>query len=149
MTLNDAQRAVIDQNRSAAMITLRPDGTPHAVRVGVGFLDGKLLSSGTRSRVRTRHLRRDPRCTLFIFDGMWQFLTLECRVSIIDNDDVPLDSVRYFKAMQLGQPDGKLRWFGREVTEDEMRRIMVEEGRIFYHFEPLRAYGTFGTPPTR
>jgi PPOX class probable F420-dependent enzyme len=148
MNLTDAQRAFIEQNRSAAMITLRRDGTPHAVRVGVGFLDGRLLSSSTRARVRTRHLRRDPRSTLFIFDGAWQWLTLECRVNIIDNDDVPRQSVRFFRLIQPSRPDGNLMWFGRAVTEAEMLQIMVEEGRIFYEFEPLRAYGMFGTPPT-
>jgi hypothetical protein len=50
------------------MITLRRDGSAHAVRVGVALVDGKVWSSGTADRVRTRHLRRDPRSTLIVPD---------------------------------------------------------------------------------
>ena len=147
MALDDAKRAFIDHNRSAAMITLRRDGTAHAVRVGVGLIDGKLWSSGTRDRVRTRHLRRDPRSTLFIFDGMWQWLTLECRVTILDGAGVPEQSLRFFRSIQPPRPDGRLTWFGRDVSEAELLQIMVEEKRIIYEFHVLRAYGMFGTPP--
>ena len=66
------------------MTTLRRDGTPHTVRVGVALVDGKIWSSGTQARARTRHLRRDPRSTLFVFDNEWRWLTLECRVNILE-----------------------------------------------------------------
>jgi hypothetical protein len=55
----------LSQNHGAAMITLRRDGTPHAVRVGIDVIGDKVWSSGTQTRVRTRHLRRDPRSALF------------------------------------------------------------------------------------
>ena len=57
------QRAIdfIEANASAGMTTLRKDGTAHTVRVGIGLFDGRLLSSGTQSRLRTKFLRRDPR----------------------------------------------------------------------------------------
>jgi hypothetical protein len=71
----------VEEATSAAMITLRKDGTPHAARVGVGVVDGKIWSSGTQTRVRTKHLRRDPRATLFVFDTApdrsWRWLALE------------------------------------------------------------------------
>ena len=61
--------AFIKQNPAAAMTTLRRDGTPHSVRVGVAVVDGKIWSSGTQVRARTKHVRRDSRSTLFIFDA--------------------------------------------------------------------------------
>jgi PPOX class probable F420-dependent enzyme len=148
MILDETQRAFVEHNRSAAMITLRPDGTAHAVRVGVGFIDGKLWSSGTRGRVRTRHLRRDPRSTLFVFDGVWQWLTLECRATILEGPEVPAQSVRFFRSIQPPRPDGRLTWFGRDVAEAELLQIMADERRIIYEFDVLRAYGMFGTPPS-
>lgn len=48
MRLTDQQRALVEQKRGAAMITLRPDGMPHAVRVGLALVQGQLWSSGTR-----------------------------------------------------------------------------------------------------
>ena len=77
--MDDRIREYLEKQHSAAMTTLRPDGTPHIVRVGVALVNGKLWSTGTQTRVRTRHLRRDPRSTLFVFDGEWRWLTLECR----------------------------------------------------------------------
>src|SRR5206468_9116879 len=57
MNLTDNDRAFLDAHHAAAMITLRADGTPHAVRVGVALVDGMLWSSGTHDRLRTGHLR--------------------------------------------------------------------------------------------
>ena len=69
------------------MTTLRTDGTPHVARVGVALVDGKVWSSGTQTRLRTKHLRRDPRSTLFVFDAEFRWLALESRVTILDGPD--------------------------------------------------------------
>jgi len=140
MPLNDQQRAFVEQTRSAAMITLKPNGTPAAVRCGVALVDGKLWSSGTQDRVRTRHLRRDPRSTLILFDAGYSYLTIESRVSILEGPDVAELSVRLFRVMQR-RPSGPLSWFGGEKSEEEFVRTMEEERRLIYEFEPLRAYG--------
>jgi uncharacterized pyridoxamine 5'-phosphate oxidase family protein len=62
-------REFLQQHHSAVMVTLKRDGTPHVVRVAVGLVDGKLWSSGTKGRVRTRHLERDPRATLCVLNS--------------------------------------------------------------------------------
>jgi hypothetical protein len=148
MQLDDKQRAFLEQNRSAAMVTLRPDGTPHAVRVGVGLVDGKLWSSSTQKRKRTAYLRLDPRATLFVFDAQWQFLTLECTVRFLEGPDAPELNLRFFKGMQAHMPGGKLTWFGREVGEEEFLQIMRDEQRLIYEFDVQRAYGMYREMPT-
>ncbi|HEY1298240.1 MAG TPA: pyridoxamine 5'-phosphate oxidase family protein [Chloroflexota bacterium] len=141
MEFSEQQRAFLEQNRSAAMITLRDDGAPAAVRVGVVLVDGTPWSSGTRDRARTRRLRRDPRATLFVFEGGgYGYLTVEARVTILEGPEAPEQSVRLFRAMQR-RPTGPLMWQGVERTEDEFLRAMVDEQRLIYAFEPLRAYG--------
>jgi PPOX class probable F420-dependent enzyme len=140
MSLTDKDRQFLATHHSAAMMTLRPDGRPHAVRVGLALVDGKLWSSGVRSRVRTAHLRRDPRCTLLVFDPRWSYLTLETNVTIIDGPEVPEMSVRLFRVMQ-GRPAGNLLWTGSERTPEQFVRIMVQEQRLIYEFEVVRAYG--------
>src|SRR3989304_4526638 len=65
--MDDKARAFLETNRSAAMITLRRGGMPHVARVAVALVDGKIWSSGTQTRLRTKNLRRDPRSTLFVF----------------------------------------------------------------------------------
>lgn len=140
--------AFLEANAAAAMITLRRDGAPHATRVGVAVVDGKIWSSGTQTRLRTKHLRRDSRSTLFVFEspGM-RYLSLDCEVTILDGPDAPQLSVRLFRAMQARlpaqPPEGELMWFGQPLTIEEFLAKMVEEQRLIYQFDVKRAYGLY------
>jgi PPOX class probable F420-dependent enzyme len=140
MGLTGPDRQFLDANHSAAMVTLRPDGRPHAVRVGVALVDGRLLASGVRSRARNAHLRRDPRCTLFVFDKGFGYLSLETDATILDGPEVPELSLRLFRVMQH-RPTGDLLWNGVERTPEEFLAAMVEEQRLLYEFEVARSYG--------
>lgn len=145
MNLTDRERAFLAKHNSAAMVTLKADGTPHAVRVGIALVDGKLWSSGTQDRARTSHLRRDSRCTLFVFDPKWNYLTIESTVAVRDGPDAPELNLQLFRRMQEGmqaepQP-GNVMWWGEERTAEDFLEIMREEGRLIYEFEPRRAYG--------
>jgi uncharacterized pyridoxamine 5'-phosphate oxidase family protein len=140
MNLNAKQLAFLEKTRAAAMITPADDGFPRAVRVGIALVDGKLWSSGTEDRARTKRLRQNPNCTLFAFDSTWSYLTLETTVRLIEGPDVPELSERLFRIMQ-NRPTGDLSWFGGEMTPDDFRRAMLEEQRLIYEFDVHRAYG--------
>ena len=142
MTLGDRETEFITANHSAAMITAGADGYPKAARVGVGFVDGRLWSSGTADRVRTRRLRRDPKATLFVFDSAFSFLTLETTVTILDGPDAAQQNLRYFRLLQ-NKPDGPLSWFGGEYDEQDFLAVMIDEKRLIYEFEVHRTYGLF------
>ena len=145
MELTEQQRTFLEQHRSAAMVTLRSDGPPHAVRVGIALIEGAIWSSGVPDRVRTRFLRRDPRCTLFVFGSGYGYLTLDGRVTILDGPDAPDLSVRLFQAMQTGMqpgpPPGHMLWQGQALPLEAFRRAMAEEHRLIYRLEIERAYG--------
>ena len=121
------------------MITVGDDGIARAVRVGIAMVDGKLWSSGTQGRARTRRLRQNPNCTLFVFDNTC-YLTLETTVRLLEGPDVPALSERLFRIMQ-NRPTGPLSWFGGEMSPEDFRRAMTEEKRLIYEFEVHRAYG--------
>jgi len=140
MNLSDSQRSFLENNHSAAMITIGDDGAPRAVRVGVALVDGKLWSSGTQYRVRTARLRRDPRCTLFVFDARWAWLTLETTVRMIEGADASAMNLRLFQQMQ-NRPTGNLSWFGRELSPEAFLQVMIDEKRLIYEFEVMRGYG--------
>jgi hypothetical protein len=134
------------------MVSIKPDGMPHAVRVGVALVDGKLWSSGVPSRVRTRYLRRDPRCTLFVFESGsagpgWRWLALETVVTILGGPDAPEQNLRLFQTMQANiptpPPEGTVLWEGQPRTEEEFLRIMAEERRLIYEFDVTRSYGMY------
>lgn len=147
MELSEREQAFLAEHRSAAMATVREDGSPHVVRVGVALVDGRIWCSGTQKRVRTRHLRRDPRATLFVFDSQWRGLALDSTVTILEGPDVPENSFRLFETMQRGMDPGPgpgmVLWEGAERTREDFLRIMVEEQRLIYQFEPVRAYGLY------
>ena len=119
---------------TGAMVTVRPNGTAHVARLNVGLVDGKIWVSGTQSRVRTKHLRANPKATLFVFDsksGDW--LGIEGHVTIHEGPDAPEKCLALQRAT------------GREPEDLEaFRRRMVEEQRLIYEFSIDRAYGAYG-----
>ena len=138
--LSEKEIGFLQKNRMAAMITVGADGFAKTARVGVALVDGRLWSSGTQDRVRTRRLRRDPRCTLFVFSNSFSWLSVESRVSILDGPDAAELNLQLFRVMQ-NRPTGPLSWFGGELDEDAFRARMVEEGRLIYEFGVERTYG--------
>ena len=140
MSLSERDIDFLTNNHSAAMITVGRDGIPKVARVGVALVDGKLWSSGTADRVRTGRLRRDPRCTVYVYVTGYAWLALESSVTILDGPDAPELNLRLFRVMQ-DQPTGPLSWFGGELAEDDFLRAMVDEGRLIYQFEVHHTYG--------
>ena len=143
MGLSNRDVEFLKDHHTAAMITVGADGFAKTARVGVTLVDGKLWSSGTADRVRTRRLRREPRCTLFVFAASaFEWLTLETTVTILDGTDAPAQNLRLFREMQ-GRASGPLSWFGGELGEEEFLRAMVDERRVIYEFDVHRTYGLY------
>jgi hypothetical protein len=147
MELDAKATAFINANRDAAMVALRRDGTPHVTRIVAGLVDGKLVSSGTQSRLRTRLLTRDPRCTLFFFEttpgagrAFGGYLSLETTVTIHDGPEGRRRSVEYFKSI-FGSTDGKVTYGGKQMTEAEALEALERDGRILYEFNVNKVYG--------
>jgi hypothetical protein len=122
------------------MITVAANGVPKTARVGLALVDGKLWSSGTAGRVRTRRLRRYPQCTVFVFAAGFAWLALETTVTILDGPDAPTQNLRLFREMQ-GKPTGPLGWFGGDLGEDQFLQVMAEERRLIYEVGVHRSYG--------
>jgi hypothetical protein len=147
--MDDAVSDYLSTHHAAAMIAVRPDGSPHAVRCGIALVDGKLWSSGTQTRRRTAYLRQDPRCTLFVFgsspEDQYSYLSLDTRVTIHDASDAPEMNAQLFTVMQAGMnpPAGTLFWYGKPLGRDEFLQTMVDEQRLIYEFEVTRSYGLF------
>ncbi|MFP5351732.1 MAG: PPOX class F420-dependent oxidoreductase [Actinomycetota bacterium] len=127
-------RRFLESNHAAVMTTLKADGTPHVARVGVGLVDGKLWSSGTETRLRTGHIRRDPRCALAVLDysNAYRWMGLETRVTIRPKETAVDDNLALYRVL-AGEPDDLERY----------REAMVEEQRLIYEFTVERAYGDF------
>lgn len=144
--LGPAQLRFLEEHHSAGMVTLRADGTPHVAQVGIGLVDRpdgtrRLWSSGTQRRLRTRHLRRDPRCTLFVFDPPMRWLGLETTVTILDGPDTPALHLPLFRTVLGLGPGQMIAWGDHEVTDDELVAMMAAQERLIYEFQIHRSYG--------
>lgn len=147
MGLSEKEREFVAGHRAAAMTTLRKDGSPHTVRVGVALVDGMLMASGTRSRARTAHLRRDPRSSLFVWDERFRYLTIDAEVTIIDGPEGAELHLPLMRTMQGRPADSPtISWFGGERTPEEFLAAMRAEGRLIYRFEVLRTHGLADAP---
>jgi hypothetical protein len=114
--LGEAPRLFLEGNPSAAMITIARSGFSRPARVGVALVDGKLWSSGIQRGVRTPRLRRDPRCSVFVFEqGGYAWGALETTVSILEGPDAPTQNLQLFRVMQ-NRPGGSLAWLGDDST---------------------------------
>ncbi|MEA2488206.1 MAG: hypothetical protein QOF16_1860 [Actinomycetota bacterium] len=132
--MDDRVRKFLEQNHTAVQTTLRRDGTPHVAVIGVGLVDGKLWSSATETRIRTKHLRHDPRSSLCVLNSTdrYNWLGLDCRVTILDGPEAVEQNLALYRSL-AGEPDNL----------DEYKRAMVTEQRIIYEFDIEKAYGQY------
>jgi PPOX class probable F420-dependent enzyme len=133
--MDERVKKFLTEHHLAAMTTLRPDGRPHSVMVGIGLVEGRLWSSGKQDRVRTGHVRRDNRANLFVFnrDNPWSWLSIESHVTILDGPDA-VDQNQALYEVITGDPPENL---------EEYRQAMVDEKRLIFEFSIDRTYGAF------
>jgi hypothetical protein len=119
-------------------------------RVELGVVDGRIRSAGSPNLVRSRNLRRDPRCSLFVFGPHPWWLGLETKVAILDDADAPDELIRLLRirhvdatppGMVMAHDDSILS--DRLYTEAEFLEHAREERLFVFDFTIQRAYGNF------
>lgn len=148
--MDDVIKDFVNRYPDAAMITRRKDGTAHMARIEVAIVDGRLWSSGSPTLVRTRNLRRDPRCSLFVFGPHPYWMGLETEVTMLDGPDAPDLHVRLMRETHgdsapagtvLGHDDALGR--DRPYPLDEYIEDIRAKQRLIYEFSVRRAYGNY------
>jgi hypothetical protein len=148
--MDEQLKAFIESNQDAAMVTLREDGTAHMARIEVTVIDGRLWSSGGATLVRTRNLRRDPRCSLFVFAPHPHWVGLETTVTMLDGPDAPDLHVHLMREKHKDiAREGMILAYDYELerdrpyTEDEYLEHVRARQRLIYEFNIHRAYGYY------
>ena len=67
---HDEVVSFIERSRTATMATLGPTGTPHLVAMWFAVLDGAIWFETKARAQKVANLRRDPRITVLIEDGL-------------------------------------------------------------------------------
>ncbi len=102
--LGETTLAFLTERHLATLTTLRADGSPHVVPVGVTFdpgtLTARVITSGTSQKAR--HLRDGGRVAVCQVDGA-RWLTLEGTATVRDDPDSVADAVARY-AERYRQP---------------------------------------------
>ena len=111
---------------------------------------GRVWSTGEPSLVRTRNVRRDPRCSLFVFGPHPVWAGLETEVTILDGPDAPFQLIRLLQARHSGAaPAGHVLGHDDALGHDRLYREdeYVEHARaqrlLVFEFGVRRAYGNY------
>lgn len=87
----DEITAFIAKSRSCTMATLGPTGMPHLVAMWYGLIDGQLWFETKARSQKAVNVRRDPRITVLIEDGLTydtlRGVSIEGRAVIVDDPD--------------------------------------------------------------
>jgi PPOX class probable F420-dependent enzyme len=133
----DKAMELAKQFPQSVLTTHKRDGRAQLSNVlHVPWDDGTLRISVTDDRAKTKNLRRDPRCELYIRDdSFWKYLVLECEaevspVTVAPDDAVADELVAYYRAGNGEHPD----W-------DEYRAAMIKDKRLMLRLRVTRAYG--------
>jgi PPOX class probable F420-dependent enzyme len=85
----------------AVVATVRPDGSPHSVPTWYDWEDGRILLNMDESRLRLRHMRRNPSVALTVLaeDDWYKHISLLGRIVSIEDDaelaDIDRLALRY------------------------------------------------------
>src|SRR4051794_12362103 len=81
----------LERSRTATMVTNGPGGHPHAVAMWYGVIDGAIWFETKAKSQKVVNLRRDPRITCLIEDGLTydtlRGVSLEGTAEIVDDAD--------------------------------------------------------------
>jgi PPOX class probable F420-dependent enzyme len=110
--IRDEVRAFLEQPRFAVMGTINASGTPQLTVMWYALLPDEdvVVLNATRGLVKERNLRRDPRMSLCIEDGM-RYVTLEGRAELVEDRAQQEREVDELIAPRyIGQRLGSQRW---------------------------------------
>jgi PPOX class probable F420-dependent enzyme len=132
--ISEEVRAFLEQPRFAVMATINASGTPQLTVMWYALLPGEdvVVLNATRGLVKERNLRRDPRMSLCVEDGM-RYVTLEGWAELIE------DRVQQEREVnELIAP----RYIGRRLGSNRWQVIQGSDRiGIWMHLDKVHARG--------
>jgi PPOX class probable F420-dependent enzyme len=129
MATQEEREQFLNDHRLAVIATVRRDGRPQLTVVYYAWQDGRIIVSTTRSRVKARNIRRDPRVTICALEEQpnFSYQTVYGRGEILDEGAV--DAMMLIGEKMLGRPIDESQ---RPALEERAR----QEGRIVLRITP-------------
>jgi PPOX class probable F420-dependent enzyme len=127
----DEARSYLRTNHHAVLATMRRDGTPQMSPVACAVdAAGDVVVSSRETAVKTKNVRRDPRCWLCVFPDSFfgGFVQVEGAVTVVSLPEALDGLVDYYRAIAGEHPD----W-------DDYRTAMEKEQRVLIRLSLTRA----------
>ena len=124
--LPDLAKKLLDAGTFVTLTTLRADGTPHSTTMWAKRDGDDVVISTVESRLKARHIARDPRVTVSMFDpdNEYSYVTVEGTATMTRDGGPEL-------IQELSR-----RYTGRAYTNDEG----TDNVRVVVRVTPTRAY---------
>src|SRR3954452_15556086 len=85
--LNTAARDFLEEPRYCVVATINEDGTSQQTVVWYELIADHIMLNAARGRVKDRNIRRDPRISVCVSDGL-RFVTISGTVTIVDDQQI-------------------------------------------------------------
>jgi PPOX class probable F420-dependent enzyme len=128
MEIPENVRAFLEQPRLGVLGTLNRDSSPQLTAIWYDLIDDLVVMNITRGLVKERNLRRDPRLTLCVVDGM-RYVTLSGRAEIVEDRAVQEEEVRRMATRYNGPRRGATHW-----------QTIAHQDRLGLHLHVERIY---------
>jgi PPOX class probable F420-dependent enzyme len=127
----DRVRSLLEAPSPAVLATYREDGSALVSPVWFRWSGGAFEVVIASGDVKLRHLRRDPRCTLVVFETVPPFRGVEARgeAELVELDVTPvrLDIASRY----LGAPDGERFAAARRARPGVLLRLRAGKPRVW------------------
>src|SRR4051812_37931974 len=132
-TLSPRARQFLETPRYAVLATINPDGSPHTAVVWYLFQDDTLVINSAVGRRWPENLRRDPRISVAIEDGL-DWLSLRGTVEIVEDQpraqaDIAAMAYRYDTA------DDAERSISNQFTRERRVSFRLRPAAVHEEFE--------------
>ena len=130
MTLDDV-RSLLEEPSPAVLTTTRRDGSPLTTPVWFRFTDGAFEVVIAERDVKLRHLARDPRCTLVVFEAVPPFRGVEVRGEAILVPGDVTEARASIAGRYLGAEAGERFAAERASRPGILLRLVAREPRVW------------------
>lgn len=127
----DAARSLLDAASAAVLATYRKDKSVHVSPVWFRCNEGAFEIVVAEGDVKLAHLRRDPRCTLVVFETAPPFRGIEVRgePELVDGDVT--EAREAVASRYLGDEDGRRFAEARRSQPGVLLRLVPRDPRVW------------------
>lgn len=124
-------RSLLEAPSPAVLTTYRRDGSALVTPVWFRWSDGAFEVVIAEGDVKLRHLARDPRCVLVVFEAVRPFRGIEVRsvAELVEGDVTPARVA--IARRYLGAPDGGRFAAERRSKPGVLLRLVPDEPRVW------------------